>query len=317
MKRHSIGKAVAIAVAVVIALLTGASHYMLYYSLESCPKQTDNEGKWNRMVEDHPWMKQWHDSIVQHQALHDTMVMNGQHQQICVYWMKAPHPTSRTAVLLHGYSGCAVDMMQIAYMYHHDLGCNIICYDQYAHGHSDGKTIQMGWKDRHNAMLCARMADSLMGQGQQIVVHGISMGAATAMMMSGEERLPEGVAAFVEDCGYTSVWDEFSLELKKQFSLPEFPLMYTASMLCKLRNGWSFGEASSLRQVARCSKPMLFIHGGNDNYVPTSMVYPLHEAHHGPKALWIAPGSAHAQSYRDHHEEYTRQVARFMSDNGL
>ena len=66
-----------------------------------------------------------------------------------------------------------------------------------------------------------------------------------------------------------------------------------------MKYGWSFGEASPLKQVAKCRKPMLFIHGDNDTYVPTAMVYPLYEAKPQPKQLWIAPGSKHALSYRD------------------
>ena len=65
-----------------------------------------------------------------------------------------------------------------------------------------------------------------------MVVHGISMGGATTMMVSGEEQQPF-VKCFVEDCGYTSVWDEFSHELKSSFGLPPFPLMYTTSWLCE------------------------------------------------------------------------------------
>ena len=61
-----------------------------------------------------------------------------------------------------------------------------------------------------------------------MVVHGVSMGAATTMMVSGEE-LPPYVKCFVEDCGYTSVWDEFKGELKNQFGLPAFPLLDVAS----------------------------------------------------------------------------------------
>lgn len=66
--------------------------------------------------------------------------------------------------------------------------------------------------------------------------------------------------------------------------------MYTTSALCKLMYGWSFGEASALKQVAKCHKPMLFIHGSKDTFVPTDMVYPLYEAKPQPKQLWIARG---------------------------
>ena len=44
------------------------------------------------------------------------------------------------------------------------------------------------------------------------------------MMVSGE-KLPAYVDCFVEDCGYTSVWDQFKKELKEQFHLPAFPLL--------------------------------------------------------------------------------------------
>ena len=52
----------------------------------------------------------------------------------------------------------------------------------------------------------------------RIVIHGISMGAATTMMTAGEET-PDAVKVFVEDCGYTSVWDVFSSELSLRLSL--------------------------------------------------------------------------------------------------
>ena len=83
---------------------------------------------------------------------------------------------------------------------------------------------------------------------------------------------------------------------------------------CKLRYGWSLGEATPLRQVARCHKPMLFIHGDRDTFVPTAMVYRLFAAKPQPKRLWISQGSKHARSYADNPEEYTRKVASFVNE---
>ena len=82
--------------------------------------------------------------------------------------------------------------------------------------------------------------------------------------------------------------------------------------MCDLKYGWSFREASALRQVAKCELPMLFIHGDADDFVPTRMVYPLYEAKPGEKELWVVPGAAHAMSYRDNRAEYTRRVAEFV-----
>lgn len=94
--------------------------------------------------------------------------------------------------------------------------------------------------------------------------------------------------------------------------MPAFPLLHAASRLCDLKYGWNFREASALGQVAKCRLPMLFIHGDADDYVPTWMVYPLYEAKPGEKELWVVPGAAHAMSYRDNPEEYTRRVGEFV-----
>ena len=65
----------------------------------------------------------------------------------------------------------------------------------------------MGWLDREDIL---RWIDFILADDPQaeIVVHGISMGAATTMMTAGEDT-PENVKVFIEDCGYTSVWDVF------------------------------------------------------------------------------------------------------------
>ena len=103
---------------------------------------------------------------------------------------------------------------------------------------SEGDAIQMGRKDRLDALHWLKTF-----QTDTMVVHGVSMGAATTMMLSGE-KMPDGIKdlRFVEDCGYTSVWDEFAGQLEEQFGLPPFPLMHATSLLCQLCYGWNFSE---------------------------------------------------------------------------
>ena len=74
----------------------------------------------------------------------------------------------------------------------------------------------MGWKDRLDVQKWIDLVINKYGEETQLAVHGISMGAATTMMLSGENQ-PSQVKCFVEDCGYTSVWDEFSQEIDTEF----------------------------------------------------------------------------------------------------
>ncbi len=303
-------------IALIVALLTGASFYMLDYALARRHTKWTEEKAWQRVEEYYPWTREWMDSIRAEGVLRDTFILAEDGRRLHGWYMPR-HPkhdtlgVARTAVLIHGYRNCAVDMMHLGYMYHHSMGYNILLPDLHAHGQSDGESIQMGWKDRLDALRWCQVAESVFHT--PIVVHGISMGAATTMMLSGEENLPTGITHFIEDCGYTSAWDEFQGELANQFSLPAFPLLHLTSVLCDAMYGWNFTEASALRQVAKCSKPMLFIHGDADDFVPTWMVHPLHEAHQGQKQIWLTEGVDHALSYSRYPQEYTLLVRSFLS----
>ena len=264
------------------------------------------------MLAEYPFLRPWLDSLETSGALRDTTIVGVEGERLHALYAAAPEPTDRTAVIVHGYTDNAVRMLMIGYLYNHDLGYNIFLPDLYYHGRSEGRAIRMGWKDRLDVLRWMAIADSIFGGHTQMVVHGISMGAATTMMVAGEEQQPY-VKCFVEDCGYTSVRDQFAKELRGRFRLPAFPLLPVASALCELKYGWNFREASALEQVRKSTLPMLFIHGDADDFVPTAMVYPLYEAkEQGDKELWVVPGAAHALSYRDNREEYTERVRNFV-----
>ncbi|MDO4179818.1 MAG: alpha/beta hydrolase, partial [Bacteroidales bacterium] len=248
----------------------------------------------------------------QNQALRDTFIQAPDGVKLHAYYVNAAHPTAKTAVIVHGYTDNSIRMMMIGYLYNHELNYNILLPDLRYSGLSEGTAIQMGWLDRKDVMQWMEVIHTMYGDSTRMVVHGISMGAATTMMVSGEPQSAY-VKCFVEDCGYTSVWDQFSKELKEQFGLPRFPLMYTTDRLCRMEYRWGFKEASAMKQVARCRLPMLFIHGDKDDFVPTQMVYQLYEAKPEPKELWIVPETGHARSYLLYPEEYTHRVKTFVT----
>jgi fermentation-respiration switch protein FrsA (DUF1100 family) len=291
----------------------GGSMYLINFAL--LPKEKAAKSyrtAYQRTFKKYTYMKGWVDSLNSCKALRDTTITNKEGLKLHGYYIKAANPTRKTAIVVHGYTDCAISMFPIAYMFNRNLKFNVLLPDLQFHGKSEGKAINMGWKDRLDVLQWTSVADSLFGGNTEMVIQGISMGGATTMMVSGE-KLPPYIKCFIDDCGYTSAWDEFSYELKEMFGLPEFPILYTASLLTKVRFGWSFGEASALKQVAKCKLPMLFIHGNIDTYVPTRMVFPLYQAKPQPKEIWMVPGATHAQSYHNNQRAYTARVAQFVN----
>lgn len=295
----------------IVALLVGAGFYMLGYSLQPANEGKDLEGSFRYMYKEYPGLESWVDSLQQVGALKDTFILAPDKARLHAYYIPASQSTAKTAVVVHGYTDNAIRMFMIGRLYSHDLGYNVLLPDLRNAGLSDGDHFQMGWLDRLDVLQWMDVAHRIYGDSTRMVVHGISMGAATTMMVSGEKQQPY-VKCFVEDCGYTDVWDEFAHKLKSGFGLPSFPLMDMTNALCKLKYGWSFKEASALNQVRKSTLPMFFIHGDADTYVPTEMVNRLFDAKtQGDKECWIVPGAVHAMSYRDNAEEYARKVKDF------
>jgi hypothetical protein len=281
---------------------------MLDYSLSPDPTRSNVDSCYRQLFTDYPETKEWMDSLTSHHALRDTMMTMSGGYRLHIYYIN--RGSQHTAMVIHGWRDQAIKFFFLSRMYERLFGYNVVMPDLYASGKSDGEALRMGWLDRLDVL---QLMDAF--KTDTMVVHGVSMGAATTMMTSGEQ-MPQSIKdlRFVADCGYTSVWDEFAGELKNQFGLPPFPMMYTTSLLCQLRYGWNFEEASALRQVAKCQYPMFFIHGNQDDLVPTYMVYPLFDAKPAPKALWISKDTDHAHSYKNHREEYVARIRKFLEE---
>ncbi len=300
-----------LAVLAIAAALVGASHALLNYALQPESTSRDLPATYGRLYCDYPFLEPWVDSLNAAGAFRDTFIVH-RNLRLHAYYVPAPSPSKATAVIIHGYGDNAIGMFMIAHLYNQRMGYNVLLPDLQNSGLSSGNTFQMGWHDSRDVMKWMDVANALFGGSTQMVVHGISMGAATTMMLSGEPQKPY-VKCFVEDCGYTSVWDEFSHEMRKRFGLPDFPLLHIANWLCGIERRWTFKQASALEQVKKCTLPMLFIHGTVDDFVPTWMVYELFDAKPSPKDIWVAPASAHALSYKENMQEYLWRVKNFTS----
>lgn len=221
--------------------------------------------------------------------------------------------SDKTAILLHGYMNNKNTMAPYAAMFH-QLGYNVLMPDARSHGQSEGKYIGYGWIEKADVKKWIYKVIKKNGTNSKIVLFGVSMGGATTMMTSGE-KLPSEVKAFVEDCGYTNVKDEIEHEAQSLYHMPvipRFPLVEILSGINKAKVGYFLGDASSVNQLRKNKRPMMFIHGAKDNFVPTKMVYANYHASHGPKELWVVPKAAHAKSFATHPYQYKCKVKRFL-----
>ena len=212
-------------------------------------------------------------------------------------------------IIVHGYYGKGSDMSYYAEQYF-NKGYNVLLVDLRGHGKSQGDYIGMGWHDRLDLI---DWANYIINKNPEckIILHGVSMGAATVMMATGE-NLPSNIKVAIEDCGYTSIWDEFEMQLKVLFNLPAFPVLNAASTVCKINAGYDLKEGSAVEQVRKSKTPTLFIHGDQDKFVPFEMLDILYDAANCEKQKLVIEGAAHAESVRVNPNLYWNTVDGFI-----
>ena len=291
-----------------------AGKFMCNYALKPTPHGVDDIER-TRLKADSlmPGSTAWYDDLKKQGILKDIYAEGYNGKRVHAVYAPAKDPASAngTAVVVHGYTDNHYVFLYLVRMYRDDLNYNVMVPDLQYHGESEGDAVQMGWFDRYDVEMWTEKAHEIFND-DFTVVHGVSMGAATVMMMSGD-NLPDYVKAFVEDCGYSSVWDQFTSNLHESFHLPPFPILNSANRVCRKRYGWDFKEASSVNQLAKSYVPMLFIHGDADDFVPFDHLYKNYYAKTaGYKELWVAEGAVHANAFAKYPEEYTRRVSNFL-----
>ena len=217
------------------------------------------------------------------------------------------------AVICHGYTSAPGGMARYAREYY-NKGYNLIL--PYMRGHEKGireKNVvcySFGWLDRLDLVAWINYAVAL-DLESRIVLHGESMGAATVMMAVGE-NIPDNVVCAIEDCGFSSVWDEFSYQIGEMFHLPVFPFLHVAQLCVKRHEDLDFRKASAVDALKNSKTPMLFIHGEADDFVPFEMVHKCYSAFDGEKDMLTVPGAGHAFAVNTDPVAYWKKVWEFV-----
>ena len=159
-----------------------------------------------------------------------------------------PSNSNTWAIVIHGWTNVKREMSAYAMEYYR-RGFNVLIPDLRGHDHSESKYVSMGWLDRLDIV---DWANSLVQENPKvkIVIHGVSMGGATTMMVTGED-LPKNVALAVEDCGYCGVKEIFTDQCVRKYHLPPKIAIPAATFVNKIMNGFFFGEASAVEQLKK------------------------------------------------------------------
>ena len=288
---------------IVILILFYISFRLYDFALN--PKSS-KEGIFNSKDNNEPrFQDTW---IYDYKDKEDVFINSFDNLKLHAYILKTEN-SDKWAITVHGYTNKAESMSAMAYKYH-SLGYNILMPDLRGHGKSEGSYVGMGWHDRLDIL---KWIDLIIKENKdaKILLHGISMGAGTVMMVSGEE-LPENVKVIIEDCGYTSAKEQLAYNLKTMFKLPSFPILNFCSLITKIKDNYFLSEASAIKQLQKAKVPILFIHGDKDKFVPFYMLDKLYNACSSKKDKLVVKDVGHAKSESLKSDLYWNKVEDFI-----
>ena len=221
-------------------------------------------------------------------------------------------PGTPLILFFHGYRSTAERDGSGGFQLCREQGWHILMPDQRGHGESEGDTITFGIRERYDCLDWANAAVEKFGPETEILLLGVSMGAAT-VLMTADLPLPPQVKGIIADCGYDSPEDVLRATMRR-WHYPQFPTWQLTRLGAKLFGHLDVRECSALEAMKHARVPVLLIHGEADNVVPCEMAAALRDACASHAELLTVPGAGHGMSCYTDPAAYEKALDDFCKE---
>jgi len=227
-------------------------------------------------------------------------------------WLLPSRDKHATIVYSHGLFRSRRELMERAIDLW-KLGYGALLYDARSHGESGKARVSMGYWERLDAEAAVKFLREEVPD-DRIVLFGISMGAAAALLAAAET--PE-VAAVISDSSFLSFDDTVDHHVRMFLHLPTFPMANEFKFFIERKAGFDASKLDALDAVKRIGdRPILFIAAAHDRRMPPEIAQTLYNACASSKRDLLVvdgPGSdIHGHAYQANPQFYIQRVAQFL-----
>lgn len=226
------------------------------------------------------------------------------------WWVPAEPVSHKTIILMHGWGMNRSDiLMHTCFL--RDLGYNLFYFDFRAMGESGGVVNSIGYLELRDVRAAIHfLKQTYPAQCEKIGLYGLSLGGMVALTETA--RNPE-IACVAAEAPYYSYRRVVSRWAWVRYRIPYFPLLpimlhYVRRMLGA--NPERYSPKYTISKIA--PRPVLIIHGRQDNLVPAAQARRLYRLAGEPKQLWLVPGAKHNKCGEVGGFEYKQRLADFF-----
>jgi len=227
------------------------------------------------------------------------------------WYIPASSEARGTIVYCHGLNRTRIEMLPMA-AFGHQLGYDGLLFDFRHQGTSGGDMTTLGYRERFDVIGAVHFALEQQQAARPVVVWGVSMGAAAALMAAAES--PD-IVAVISDSSFLSLKHTVEHHWKLFFHLPSFPIADEVLYLIAWRGDFHASDFDLVKAVTRIdNRPILFVALQGDRRMPPSIARTLYDHAASPqKALIVLPGQRHGEGFNQAREQYEAAVRQFLS----
>lgn len=191
-------------------------------------------------------------------------------------------------------------------------GYNVLTIDVRSHGRSEGKVNTLGYKEYRDILAWARLLESECGI-KTVVLHGVCIGASTALYAASADDCPDCIAGVVADGMYRCFYDSCKKHMQKDHR-PIFPYLLEVMLYIRLTSGRSAVFDGPKKRIELMHRPILFIHSREDIFSVPEGTYEMFErcpSEHKQFA-WFEHGG-HSRVRINNPERYDEVISDYLA----
>lgn len=213
-------------------------------------------------------------------------------------------------ILCHGRlsenGGKGLTLLHAKYLYEHGYSC--VLFDMRSVGKSSGRKVTLGVEEWKDVVAVYQYAKSLPENAdKKIGFFGISMGASTAIIAAGKQRIGDFLIASVP---YASFYSLFSYQVKQSGLFPNAVFTWALCLVALIELGPWYFRLEPLSTMHNIICPVFIMTAKNDKMVNPKDGWLLYEKANKPKEYWEA--DANHNVHGELQEDFESKILTFL-----